>query len=255
MATEVGAGSKHTLAGREYLDSLLARLLMEFQNYIFSPTYITLIVILNAGKFLDHEWVDTGVLREFIRQPAQIPAPTRQQRVNPSLIRVAMRALHEGGREVFELLSDSEPEADDGDSDLEVMEALQRTARSSSAIPLPDPEQFLGHSSDKGFRDSKNGYRVEKFFSTLGQTPPPPHIGKEVPTPSGGPRFRVMCGLTATTLTASKSKPKMLRPISVDSTATKKAFEVHITFIPPLIQMLNAALTTLRGNRDNVRAN
>lgn len=50
---------------------------------------------------------------------------------------VRMRALHEGGREVFELLSDSEPEADDGDSDLEVMEALQRTSRSSSTIPLP----------------------------------------------------------------------------------------------------------------------
>ncbi|KAJ6598098.1 hypothetical protein DFH09DRAFT_1271931, partial [Mycena vulgaris] len=34
MATEVGALSKHTPAGREYLDSLSARLLMEFRNYV-----------------------------------------------------------------------------------------------------------------------------------------------------------------------------------------------------------------------------
>ncbi|KAJ6518414.1 hypothetical protein DFH09DRAFT_1287553 [Mycena vulgaris] len=34
-----------------------------------------------------------------------------------------------------------------------------------------------------------------------------------------------MCGLTAATLTAPKSKPKTLRPISVDSTVTTKAFE------------------------------
>ncbi|KAJ6544641.1 hypothetical protein DFH09DRAFT_1367820 [Mycena vulgaris] len=33
---------------------------------------------------------------------------------------------------------------------------------------VPDP------AAPRGFRLSKNGYRVEKFFSTLGQTPPPP---------------------------------------------------------------------------------
>ncbi|KAJ6555136.1 hypothetical protein DFH09DRAFT_1085085 [Mycena vulgaris] len=58
MATEVGAGSKHMPADREYLDSLLARLLMKFWNY-----------------FMDHESVDMGVLREFLRQPAQNSAP------------------------------------------------------------------------------------------------------------------------------------------------------------------------------------
>ncbi|KAJ6458084.1 hypothetical protein DFH09DRAFT_1349419 [Mycena vulgaris] len=51
MATDVGAGSKHTPADREYLDSLSARLLMEFRNHVFSPTYIDL----NAARFLDHE--------------------------------------------------------------------------------------------------------------------------------------------------------------------------------------------------------
>ncbi|KAJ6524651.1 hypothetical protein DFH09DRAFT_1096053 [Mycena vulgaris] len=68
MATDVGAGSKHTPAGREYLDSLPARLLMESRNYVFSPTYIAL----NVAKFLDHEWVDMGVL------PAQTPVNAMQ---------------------------------------------------------------------------------------------------------------------------------------------------------------------------------
>jgi hypothetical protein len=50
---------------------------------------------------------------------------------------IKMRALNEGGREVFELISDSEPEADEPDSDVdvEVVEALRHTSRSSSTIP------------------------------------------------------------------------------------------------------------------------
>ncbi|KAJ6572631.1 hypothetical protein B0H10DRAFT_2237462 [Mycena sp. CBHHK59/15] len=68
---------------------------------------------------------------------------------------VKIRALNEGGREVFELLSDSEPEADNRDSDLEVMEALQNTSRSSSAIPLPDPEQGLSDNSDSAEIDAR----------------------------------------------------------------------------------------------------
>ncbi|KAJ7254946.1 hypothetical protein B0H12DRAFT_1071068 [Mycena haematopus] len=50
---------------------------------------------------------------------------------------VKMRASNEGGLQIFELLSDSEPEADNRDSDLEVMEALQNTVESSSPIHLP----------------------------------------------------------------------------------------------------------------------
>ncbi|KAJ6489404.1 hypothetical protein DFH09DRAFT_1105431 [Mycena vulgaris] len=117
MATEVGAGSKHTPADREYLDNLSARLLMEFRNYVFSPTYIAL----NAAKFLDHKWVDMRVLREFLQQPAQNPPPTRQfvsdlVRVKieatpflapvpgpPILVKAEPQVADEGDREVFEL--------------------------------------------------------------------------------------------------------------------------------------------------------
>ncbi|KAJ6559505.1 hypothetical protein B0H10DRAFT_2240425 [Mycena sp. CBHHK59/15] len=67
---------------------------------------------------------------------------------------VKMQALKEGGHKVFELLSDSEPEANNWDSDLEVMEALQHTSQSSSAIPLPDPEQGLGNNSDSAELDA-----------------------------------------------------------------------------------------------------
>ncbi|KAF7372521.1 hypothetical protein MVEN_00114000 [Mycena venus] len=144
MATDVGAGSKHTPADREYLDSLSARLLMEFRNY-----------------FLDHEWVDMGVLpTPFL---ALVPGPPILVKAEPRLASVPrasadvkMRALNEGGREVFELLSDSEPEGEDQDSDLEVLEALQRTSRSSSAIPMPDPEEFLGDNSASPEPDARS---------------------------------------------------------------------------------------------------
>ncbi|KAJ6617817.1 hypothetical protein B0H10DRAFT_1948005 [Mycena sp. CBHHK59/15] len=52
-----------------------------------------------------------------------------------SPVDIKMRTLKEDGREVLELLSDSEADGDDHDSDLEVLEALQRTSRSSSIIP------------------------------------------------------------------------------------------------------------------------
>ncbi|KAJ7690410.1 hypothetical protein B0H17DRAFT_1179932 [Mycena rosella] len=199
MATETGAGSKHTPADRKYFDtdSLSARLLMEFRNYVFSPTYIAL----NAAKFLDHEWVDMELLHEFLQQPAHNFTPdasmTRQSvsdsvrikieatpslapvPVPPTLVKaeprvasvprasanVKMRTLHEGGREVFELLSDSEPEADD--SDLEVLEALQHTSRSSSAIPLPDPKQFLDDNSDSAEPDTRSESSDEENGSDL----------------------------------------------------------------------------------------
>ncbi|KAJ6579022.1 hypothetical protein B0H10DRAFT_2443543 [Mycena sp. CBHHK59/15] len=67
-----------------------------------------------------------------------------------------MRTLNEDGQEVFELLSDSEADTDGRDSDLEVMEALHRTSRSSSTIPpcvtvdaddCPDDESECGDPS------------------------------------------------------------------------------------------------------------
>ncbi|KAJ6544621.1 hypothetical protein DFH09DRAFT_1088485 [Mycena vulgaris] len=137
MATEVGAGSKHTPADRKYLDSLSARLLMEFRNY-----------------------VGMGVLCEFLQQPAQKSAPnasTTRQFIS-DLVRVKIEAmpflapvrgppipvkaelqvacaLDEGGREVLNAFGFGTP-----GSNLKVMEVLQRPSWSSSAITLPEPD-------------------------------------------------------------------------------------------------------------------
>ncbi|KAJ6615683.1 hypothetical protein B0H10DRAFT_1949699 [Mycena sp. CBHHK59/15] len=119
----------------------------------------------NAAKFLDHEWVDMAALCEFLQQQAQnsttgasttrastitdtirikIEAtPSSAVKAEPQIAR--MRTLNNGGREIFELLSDSEPETDqpECESDLEVIEALQRDSRSSSLIPLAAPSDHL----------------------------------------------------------------------------------------------------------------
>ncbi|KAF8120934.1 hypothetical protein K438DRAFT_2005604 [Mycena galopus ATCC 62051] len=136
--------------------------LMDFRNYLFSPTYITH----NAGQFLNDEWVDIGLFREYLRRTAQGPVsdavpkhsspasgPVRVKTEAPvSLIPafvkaepepvdlphasgdIKLRTLNEDGHEIFELLSDSDA-GEDHDSDQEVIEALRRTSRSSSAIP------------------------------------------------------------------------------------------------------------------------
>ncbi|KAJ6617802.1 hypothetical protein B0H10DRAFT_2434234 [Mycena sp. CBHHK59/15] len=159
MATDGRAGAKHTPADREYIDSLSARQLMEFRNYVYSPMYIAA----NAAKFLDHEWADMAALREFLQQQAQnsttgasttrastitdtirikieatpssaVKAEPQIARVPPASAEIKMRTLNDGGREIFELLSDS---------DLEVIEALQRDSRSSSVIPLAAPSDHL----------------------------------------------------------------------------------------------------------------
>ncbi|KAJ6617804.1 hypothetical protein B0H10DRAFT_1947995 [Mycena sp. CBHHK59/15] len=56
------AASKHTPADREYIGSLSPHILMEFRDYLFNPTYITI----NAAKFLDYEWIDITLLREYV---------------------------------------------------------------------------------------------------------------------------------------------------------------------------------------------
>ncbi|KAJ6616934.1 hypothetical protein B0H10DRAFT_2387657 [Mycena sp. CBHHK59/15] len=128
----------------------------------------------NAAKFLDHEWVDMAALREFLQQQAQnsttgasttrastitdtirikieatpssaVKAEPQIACVPPASAEIKMRTLNDGGREIFELLSDSEPETDQPEckSDLEVIEALQRDSRSSSVIPLAAPSDHL----------------------------------------------------------------------------------------------------------------
>ncbi|KAJ6472573.1 hypothetical protein C8R45DRAFT_936467 [Mycena sanguinolenta] len=141
--------SKHTPADQEYLDSLSARQLMEFRNharllFFTNPKYIEM----NAAKFLDHEWIDIVLLKEYLghasapldalssRVPihVKIEAPVLTVKAKSTIPRgtgdVEMRTIAEN---FHEILSDSES---DTNFDLELMEALQRNSRSSSAIPL-----------------------------------------------------------------------------------------------------------------------
>ncbi|KAF8217297.1 hypothetical protein K438DRAFT_1954146 [Mycena galopus ATCC 62051] len=176
-------------ADQQYLDSLTARQLMDFRDYIryrghfgplltarnqlFSPTYISL----NAGKFLDDKWVNVGLFREYVQRISKssmcdvsstrpsVPnsAPIKIESlppVLPSSVKaepetlslhwsgdVKMRALTEDGHEVFELLSDSDAE-EDLNSDLEVIEALRRTSRSSSVIAPSIPDSTVDDNLD-----------------------------------------------------------------------------------------------------------
>ncbi|KAJ6597450.1 hypothetical protein B0H10DRAFT_2325734 [Mycena sp. CBHHK59/15] len=183
---------------------------MEFRNHVYSPAYIEL----NAGKFLDHEWVDISGLKQYLRRQTQNSGPaastthpsappgsgsvasTRLSAVSDpvrvkieatatpasaSLVKaespaqIKMRTLNEDGQEVFELLSDSEADTDGRDSDLEVMEALHRTSRSSSTIPpcvtvdaddCPDDESECGDPS--GMASSElNGIWIWREFEDL----------------------------------------------------------------------------------------
>ncbi|KAJ6600110.1 hypothetical protein B0H10DRAFT_2231069 [Mycena sp. CBHHK59/15] len=144
MPPDAELRSKHTPADQQSLDSLSARQLMDFRNYLFSPAFIAL----NAAKFLDHEWDSTRLstssdpIRVKVEATPSVP-PGSAVSVKAELHAIGvpqgsdikMRTLNEDGREVFELLSDSESELDHPDSDMEVIEELRHTSRSSSTIP------------------------------------------------------------------------------------------------------------------------
>ncbi|KAJ7695891.1 hypothetical protein B0H14DRAFT_3529911 [Mycena olivaceomarginata] len=105
-------------------------------HQLFSPTYIKC----NAGQFLDHDWVNIDLFREYLQHTGQTPVPVPDVvKAEPEVITVPPAAggvktcrLNEGGREGLELLSEFEPDNNNEASDLEVMEALKHTSRSSS---------------------------------------------------------------------------------------------------------------------------
>ncbi|KAF8185240.1 hypothetical protein K438DRAFT_1973954 [Mycena galopus ATCC 62051] len=160
-------------ADQQYFDSLTARQLMDFRDYLFSPTYISL----NAGKFLDDKWEKVGLFREYVQRigkssmldvsstrpsvpnsapikieslPPILPSSVKAEPEKLSPHRsgdVKMRALTEDGHEILELLSDSDAE-EDLNSDLEVMEALRRSSRSSSVIAPSIPDSTVDDDLD-----------------------------------------------------------------------------------------------------------
>ncbi|KAJ7705076.1 hypothetical protein B0H16DRAFT_1482466 [Mycena metata] len=152
MAPDSDAPAKRSLADQEYLHGLSIRQVMTFRNFVFTPAYIAA----NQGKFLDYDWVDISALRQFLAQASApdtlaAPPPTasgssrvklepRIMKLEPQLFELQdtlkMRTLEENGREVIDLVSDSESEVDGRDLDLEVMDFLRPGSRSSSVIPF-----------------------------------------------------------------------------------------------------------------------
>ncbi|KAJ7130460.1 hypothetical protein C8R44DRAFT_731981 [Mycena epipterygia] len=148
----------------------------------------------NAGRLLDHEWIDTTILKEFLGRnvtdarldasnalktrpsdpsdlvPVKIEAPElphiassallpEEESQLPELPRtlpaIKTRILDEGNREILELLSGSDVDPTDN-SDIEVLEELARTAPRSSSV-LPTDIHDADDSVDEECYDSKAG--------------------------------------------------------------------------------------------------
>ncbi|KAJ6471012.1 hypothetical protein C8R45DRAFT_1165737 [Mycena sanguinolenta] len=144
---------------QQYLDALSNRQLRDFREYLFSAAFIQQ----NANKFLDHDWVDIALLKDYSTQTSPNPAssaPATRSITVPDAVHVKIEAqplfaVKVEPPEIIEISSDSEPDADDdGDSDLEVIEALQHASRSSSTIP-PSGVSLIDTSLNRAHQRSK----------------------------------------------------------------------------------------------------
>ncbi|KAJ7434579.1 hypothetical protein B0H11DRAFT_1938500 [Mycena galericulata] len=132
MATSVGAASRHPPADREYIHRQPVRtshtdgipeLYVLFRLHHPQRNKVPRLPQTTAGSGLGASTAFLSTVSDPVRvkiEPVSTPDPPVPVKAEPQ-----SRTLNEGGREVFELLSDSEP--DDGKSDAEVMETLQRT--------------------------------------------------------------------------------------------------------------------------------
>ncbi|KAJ7701299.1 hypothetical protein B0H16DRAFT_1833555 [Mycena metata] len=160
------------------VDGLSVREVTNFRNYLYSSAFITS----NPALFLDHEWIEISALREFLsnKQSGMVPGLTavlfnsipvkiEPPNLSPISIKpepqatslpgpgvakgVRLRTLIEGGREVFELISESEPEPD---SEVEVgAPPIRSSSRASSITMYTDTDDLNlgGQSGTDDFRD------------------------------------------------------------------------------------------------------
>ncbi|KAJ7663386.1 hypothetical protein DFH06DRAFT_1296159 [Mycena polygramma] len=143
MRSDAEPRSKHAPADQEYLDGLSARQLMDFRNYLFTPTYIAH----NAAKFLDHEWVDIAELRKYLQHAAAIPPPSP-----PFSLRAPVDASKPRAREQSE-------------SDNPSTTALLTSTPTHQEAPPPPPVDCVQPSFDStfGFDDD-----MDSFLASLG---------------------------------------------------------------------------------------
>ncbi|KAJ7022149.1 hypothetical protein C8F04DRAFT_1240940 [Mycena alexandri] len=96
-----------------------------FRNHVYSSAFITP----NPVLFLDHEWIEISALGEFLSNNLAWRHLCRGLGSRS----VQLHTLIEGGRDVFELISDSEPEPD---SEVEVGTAPIRPSSRASSITM-----------------------------------------------------------------------------------------------------------------------
>ncbi|KAJ7846791.1 hypothetical protein B0H13DRAFT_2675471 [Mycena leptocephala] len=154
---------------------------MEFQNYMYAPSFIES----DAAQFLDLNWIEVLALSKFLEQKILYVIALYPPSIRPSMSSdpihdrihasgsntltisvkselqlislsrvsgaVKLRTLNQGGREILELISESEAEDSDPDCDVEVTAALMRaSSRFSSTIPQSDAMDTDDRGPDEG---------------------------------------------------------------------------------------------------------
>ncbi|KAJ7890022.1 hypothetical protein B0H13DRAFT_2040699 [Mycena leptocephala] len=151
VGTDAVAFTTRPSSEQDLISRLSAREVMSFRNYMYAQSFIES----DAAQILNLDWIDVPALREFLTRKSRIietphasepntpsfsvksePQPISLSRVSGA---VKLRTLKQGGREILELISESEADYSDPDFDVEVTAALMPlSSRSSSTIAQSD---------------------------------------------------------------------------------------------------------------------
>ncbi|KAJ7240153.1 hypothetical protein B0H12DRAFT_1074856 [Mycena haematopus] len=145
--------TKHSTADLAFIKRQPSGVIMEFRSSIYQPAYIAA----NAHLFIDHEWIDVDALRRFVTpdsdnrvnsSPPSSDTPPPRVKVEDDASKsclstvaapliVKTRTVEENGHQIYEILSDSEPEPDPAEPRLLAPTTID--TRSSSPLPPSDP--------------------------------------------------------------------------------------------------------------------
>ncbi|KAK7008311.1 hypothetical protein R3P38DRAFT_3280934 [Favolaschia claudopus] len=149
-SSTAGITTRYAAADLALIDSLSGRDVIQFRDYMFSPADIRS----NPQKFHGRSWINITHLREWIasRIDSSPTAPVKSEPTTSDVIikaeptsselaslshsdPVRVKVHQEGGHDVLEILSDSEPDEPEPDSDIEVLRSLITSSSRSSSIP------------------------------------------------------------------------------------------------------------------------
>ncbi|KAF7378234.1 hypothetical protein MSAN_00248300 [Mycena sanguinolenta] len=124
-ASDTPSATRFSTADQQYLNTLSNRQLRDFREYLFSAAFIQQ----NPNKFLDHDWLDITLLKNYPTHTSQnlasavsamhsttVPDTVHAKiEAQPlSVTPVSSSAVKVECHEVIEISSDSEPDADNG---------------------------------------------------------------------------------------------------------------------------------------------